>query len=150
MIIDPTTDLGKLRLRVADFGDISYLPDSVYLQTLQDTDNNLLASTKTCAMYILGMLSFKTHRKMGLSLEVWSGEAFEQYKQFLLLTITNPAFIDVYPIPYMSSGDGSNPIPDFISDWERNYYNGTESQALAESAERSPNLGGRFGFGGLE
>lgn len=149
MIIDPTTNEGKLRLRLSDWSDLPLLPSSVYQQTLIDNDNNLQRSVTILGSYILGILSQKTHRKLA-TLEVWGNESFHSYLKFLEKIIKDPAYSGISPIPYMSSGDGSNPIPDFLSDWERNYYNGTESQALAESAERSPNLGGRFGFGGLE
>lgn len=144
--IDPTTNLGKLRLRVADFGDIVYLPDSVYNQTLADTNNNLTESAKICAMYILGTLAFKTHRKMGLQLEVYSGEAFEHYKEFLLLTVSNPAFMSYAPIARQSlSSSEEDTLSSFVSDWNRNYYNGTQSQSMALDADIGPNDGSRYG-----
>ena len=142
--IDPTTNLGKLRLRVADFSDIPYLPDSVYNQTLVDTNNNLAESAKICAMYILGTLAFKTHRKMGLQLEIFSGEAFEHYKEFLLLTVSNPAFMSYAPLAQSSTTD-SNILADFVSDWNRGYYAGTQSQSMALDADIGPNDGSRYG-----
>lgn len=144
-VIDPSTDLGKLRLRVADYGDIPYLPDSVYIQTLQDKNNNLFESTKTCAMYILGMLSFKTHRKMGLQLENWAGEAFSQYKEFLLLTVKDPAFMDMTPMPWGASGSMLDNLLQFQEDWNKQYYNGTQSQKMALDADIGPNDGSRYG-----
>ena len=39
-VIDPSTNIGKLRLRLADWRDIQWLPDAVYQQTLDDTSNN--------------------------------------------------------------------------------------------------------------
>ena len=74
--IDPTTNLGKLRLRIADYGDIPYLPDVVYTQTLIDTNNSLTASAIILAKYILGMLSFQTDRKLGLQLSVNGSQKF--------------------------------------------------------------------------
>lgn len=144
-VIDPYTDLGKLRLRVADFGDIPYLPDSVYLQTLTDKNDNLYESAKTCAMYILGMLSFKTHRKMGLSLEVWGAEAFANYKEFLMLTVKDPAFMDISPLPYSAASDCPSPILLFQESWNRNFTKGTEGQQLNLNALYSPNEGGEYG-----
>lgn len=129
-IIDPSTDLGKLRLRCADFGDIVFLPDSVYLQTLADNNNNVATSARICATYILGTLAFKTHRKMGLSLEVWAGEAFEQYRDFLLLTVTNPNFMDVKPLPYSASGTALHPIQQFAKDWNLGRVGLTQDQQL--------------------
>lgn len=143
-VIDPSTDLGKLRLRVADYGDIQYLPDSVYLQTLQDKNNNLYESAKTCAMYILGMLSFKTHRKLQ-QLEIWGGEAFTHYKEFLMLTVKDPAFMDISPLPYSAASDCPSPILLFQESWNRNFCAGTSDQQLNLNALYSPNEGGPYG-----
>lgn len=137
MIIDATTNLGKIRLRIADTGDLCYLSDSVITSTLADNGNNLNATAKTCAMYILGMLAHKTHRRMA-QLEVWGAEAFKAYKEFLLLAYTRPEFMDFSPVPYSSTEEFS-PILDFQRNWNKGFYNGTESQALAVSADISPN-----------
>ena len=146
MAIDPTTALGKCRLRCADFGDIPYLPDNVYLQTLTDNNQNIPVSSKICATYILGTLAFKTHRKMGLQLEIWGAEAFQNYKDFLVLTVTNPNFADYSPLPLQSlSPDDQNALTSFISDFNRNYYNGTQSQEMALDADIGPNDGSRYG-----
>lgn len=145
-IIDPSTALGQCRLRCADFGDIPYLPDSVYLQALADNSNNVAASSKICATFILGTLAFKTHRKIGLSLECWGGEAFTAYKEFLILTITNPAFMDISPLPVSSvESNGVNPLVDFQNNWNRNFFNSTSGQELAANADISPNSGDRTG-----
>lgn len=144
-VIDPSTNVGKLRLRCADYSDLPYLPDIVYSQTLSDNDNNIPRSAKICATYILGMLAHKTHRSMGLQLQVWGNQAFEQYKQYLLLTIKDPSFMDISPIPYSASGTEVNPLIDFQKSWNRNYYNGTQSQQLALDADISPNDGSRTG-----
>jgi hypothetical protein len=137
-VIDPSTDLGKLRLRCADFSDLVYLPDAVYLQTLADNNNSLPISAKICATYILGMLSFKTHRKIGLQLENWSGEAFTQYKEYLLLIVSNPNFMDISPIPYNVNGTTLHPLIKFQEDWNSNYAQITQSQQLAMDAIGSP------------
>ena len=55
--IDPTTNIGKLRLRLADWRDIQWLPDSVYQQTLDDNNNNLTACTRILSQYILAILT---------------------------------------------------------------------------------------------
>ena len=142
--IDASTDLGVLRLRVADYGDTPYLPDSVYTQTLTDNSNNLTKCATIIATYILGMLSMKTHRKLA-QVEVWSGEAFAQYKEFLLLTVTNPAFMTIAPIPYGAAGTALDPLLQFKNDWNRNFYTGTQSQRLAVDAAISPNDGSLYG-----
>lgn len=143
--IDPSTNLGKLRLRCADYGDIPYLPDSVYTQTLADNNDNLAQSAKICASYILGQLAFKTHRKMGLQLEVWGKEAFDSYKEFLLLTTTNPAFMEINPMPWGASGTMLDELLQFQEDWNKQYYRGTQSQKMALDADIGPNDGSRYG-----
>ena len=142
-IIDPSTDIGRLRLRVSDFGDLPLLPDSVYSQTLIDNGNSLPQAAKTCAMYILGMLSQKTHRKMA-QLEIWGAEAFASYKEFLLLTYTNPAFMTTSPVPY-SSNLPFSPIMQFQADWNKNFAQGTEAQQLAFKGTISPNGNDLYG-----
>lgn len=149
MIIDPTTNLGKLRLRVSDWQDIAILPDEIYLQTLMDTDNNLQASTKIIGSYILGIFSQGTHRKLGLQLEQWSGEKFSQYMKYLMMIVKDPSFSGISPIPYSASGTELHPILQHISDWKKNYTSGSEAQALAVSAAISPNDGGLYGTSGI-
>jgi hypothetical protein len=144
-VIDPSTDVGKLRLRCGDWQDLVWLPDTVYVQTLADNDGNLARAAKTCAVYILGMLSFRTHRKMA-QLENWSNEAYSQYKDFLLLTVANPTFMDISPIPYSATAE-FNPILSFQRDWNCNFTNGTEAQQLSFTADLSPNDNSRTGFG---
>lgn len=144
MALDPSTDIGKIRLRVADYSDLPFLPDSVYQITLDDNSGSLTKSATVIARYILGMLAHKTHRKMG-QLEVWGREAFLSYKEFLVMTISNPAFMDLSPLPYSTTTEGAvSPLLQFQQDWNRNYYSGTESQQLANSAINSPNLGNTY------
>ncbi len=144
-IIDPTTNLGKLRLKLGDWGDIVTLPDSVYLQTLADNDDDLQKSTVTLGSYLLGIYSSRTHEKLGLQLESWSGEQFTQFKQYLMMLIKDPSFSNIAPIPY-SSTSAFNPIIDFQENWTKNYTQGTESQTLARNADISPNDGSRTGL----
>lgn len=141
MAIDPSTPVGKIRLMVSDLSDIPFLPDSVYSQALLDNNNNIPQSAKQCSMYILGMLAFKTHRKMGLQLEVWGKEAFDSYKEFLILVTTNPAFLSYSPIPYSASGTTVPPLIQFQNAWKENFPRGTEDQQLNLNALYSPNDG---------
>lgn len=144
-MIDPSTDIGKLRLRVGDISDLPYLPDSVYQSTLDENSGNLPSSAKTIAVYILGILAFQVHRRMGLQLEVYGAEAFRSYKEFLILTTSNPNFMSYNPVPYSASGDEVHPLIQFQKDWNKNFYNGTDSQQLALGADYSPNDGSRYG-----
>lgn len=144
-VIDPTTNLGKIRLRIADVGDLPYLSDSVITTTLADNADNLNTTARTCALYILGMLAHKTHRKMA-QLEVWGAESFTAYKEFLMLTATNPAFMNFSPVPYSSTADFS-PILDFQANWNKGFVQ-TEAQQLAFDADLSPNDNTRTGIYG--
>jgi hypothetical protein len=93
-------------------------------------------------MYILGMLSHRTHRKMA-QLEVWGAEAFKAYKEFLVLAYTNPSFMDFSPVPYSSTAEFS-PILDFQANWNKGFA-ATEAQQLAASADISANDNSRRG-----
>lgn len=146
MIIDPTTSLGKVRLRIADVGDLSYLSDNVIQTTLNECGNNVVQASKVCAMYVLGMLSHKTHRKLA-QLEVWGSEAFTAYKEFLMLAYTRPEFMDFSPVPYSKALEFS-PILDFQKNWNSNFSQGTEAQQLAFTADLSPNDNTRLGVTG--
>lgn len=149
MIIDPTTPLGKVRLRIADVGDLPYLSDDVISTTLADANGSVVQAAKTCAMYVLGMLAHKTHRKMA-QLEVWGAEAFAAYKDFLMITYTNPTFMDFSPVPYSKSLEFS-PILQFQADWNKNFRQGTEAQQLAFQATTSANQGDLYGpVGGVD
>jgi len=147
MIIDPTTALGKVRLRIADVGDMPYLSDSVIQSTLDDNAGNVVQAAKVCAYYVLGQLAHKTHRKLA-QLEVWGAEAFTAYKQFLTMTVTNPGYMDFSPLPYSSNADFS-PILDFQRAWNSNFIGGTEAQQLSFAADISANDNTRLGMNGL-
>jgi len=143
-VIDYSTPEGKLRMRLGDTSDIPFLPSSVYNDVYAESGNNLVSSAKSLGSMILGQLAFKTHRKMGLQLEVWGKEAFDSYKEFLILTVTNPAFMDLSPLPY-SSALCDSPFLLFKESWERNFTQGTEDQQLNINALYSPNEGGPYG-----
>lgn len=141
--IDPTTNIGKIRLRIADYSDLPYLNDSTIQATLDDNGGNLPQTAKVCATYILGMLAHKTHRRLN-QMEVWQGESFKNYLSFLLLTVKDPAFCSTAPIPYAATVE-FNDIIDFQNNWNRSYYNGTSAQSLARIADLSPNDNSRIG-----
>lgn len=142
--IDPSTNLGRLRLRLSDWNDIVILPDSVYNQTLIDTNNNLQQCVVQLGSMILGMLSQKVHRKLG-TLEVFGNQVFDQYKQYLLMIIKDPAFSSLSPIPYSASGTNLIPLIEFQKNWRQNFYTGTQSQRMAVDAAISPNDDSEFG-----
>ena len=90
--IDPTTNIGKLRLRLADWRDVQWLPDNVYKQTLIDCDNNLNKATSILAQYILAILSQQTRSRV-MQIESFDDQAFQQFRQFIIDTVSNPAFL---------------------------------------------------------
>lgn len=143
MIIDPTTDVGRLRMRVADVGDISYFPDNVYVSVLADNNGNLPRAAKAIACFILGILSQRVHKKLA-QIEIFGAEAATAYKEFLLLTFTNPNFMDFSPLPY-SASLAFQPILQFQSDWNKSFANGTEAQQLAFQSTLSPNINDLYG-----
>jgi len=143
--IDPSTNLGKLRLALADWSDLPVLPDSVYIQTLSDNNDNLQKCKVVLGSYILGIFSQGVHRRMSVQLEVWGGEKFDQYKQYLLMIVKDPSFSGLCPIPYSGSGDSPHEIIQFISDYKKNFPAGTQSQQLAFDASISPNDGSLYG-----
>lgn len=145
MALDINTNVGRVRLRTGDFLALEYLPDAVYQQAIDDASGNLPQAAKVCATYILGMLSHKTRRRLN-QLEVYGSEAFQQYKEFLLLTVKDPAFMSVAPIPHVSEAE-FNPIIDFQNNWNAAYSSGTEAQSLARIADASPNDNSRTGWG---
>lgn len=118
-IIDLSTPVGALRLRLGDTRDLPMLDDCVYEQALRDTKGNLKAATILCGQYILAQLAFKTHQKLGL-LEVWGSEAFKNYQAYLMLVIKDPSFSSISPIPF-SLASCTNPITRFQKDWDKQY-----------------------------
>lgn len=134
MALDPTSNIGKVRLRVGDFSDLPYLPDEVYQATLDDTSNNLPKSATIIAQYILGILSRKTHRKLQ-QLEVFGSDVFNQYLQFLKETILNPNQIfNLAPVAYAPEVFDGYTAQAFLADWNNNYSGGTQSQQMAFTA----------------
>ena len=113
--IDPTTNLGKVRLTIGDWQDLVILPDSVIAQTLTDSGDNVRLASTTCAQYILVTLSFKSHRKMA-QLESWSNQQYEQYKDFLMMLVRDPSFSGIAPIPYNGAATTNGPIVQFIEE----------------------------------
>lgn len=142
-VIDYSTDIGKLRCRTADVSDLPYLPDQVYASVLAEKSGNMNAAVVALSSMILGQLAFKTHRKLQ-QLEVFGAEAFENYSKFLIMTIKDPAFMNIAPIPYGSGTDNVHPLIEFANNWNRN-FNVTNSQQLAFDASNSPNDGSTYG-----
>lgn len=117
--IDPTTPLGKIRLRIGDWQSLPILPDSVIQSTIDDCQGNVPRAASLCAQYVLGTLTAKTHRKLA-NIEVWTNEQFDNYVKFIKLTILNPHNMSIAPIPYSGSTQ-DHPLIVFTADWNAAY-----------------------------
>ena len=124
MPLDPTTNLGKVRLKIGDYSDLPILPDSVINAALTDNNNNVNRTSSLCAQYILGALTSRTHKRLA-QLETWSGEQFNNYVKFLQMTVLNPHLTTVAPVPYSGAGSEDHSIQDFITDWKAGYLPGS-------------------------
>lgn len=115
-IIDLNSPIGLLRYRCGDFLDgAQQLPDEVYQSALDEKNGNMRAAAILCCQYILAGLAFSTQQKMGV-IEVYGQQAYQQYRDYLMLIVKDPNFSGISPIPY--GGDGSeSPIVSFSKDW---------------------------------
>lgn len=119
-IIDPSTPLGKVRLRVGDWQDLPILPDTVIESALSDCQDSVPRASALCAQYILATLTFKTHRKLA-QLETWSNEQFEHYVEFLKMTVLNPNLMSTSPVPYTGNIKTDHPLIQFVEEWNESY-----------------------------
>lgn len=139
MALDPTTDIGKVRLRIGDYSDLPYFPDPVYQTTIDDCGGNLPQAATVMATYILAMLTHDTHQKLA-QVEVWGAEAFQNYLAFVKNVILNPNLSSLAPVPYtpqMLDEYGNVvevPLVQFQIDWNANYSAGTQSQLMHTTA----------------
>ena len=135
--IDASTALGKCRLRCGDYGDLPLLPDSVYLSTLSENNENVFRSSMICATYILSMLAVSScHQKLSF-IELYGNQKYEQYESYLLKIARDSAFNGSSPIPYTgaTSTTAKNPLIAFVEDWENSYVKPTQSEDLHYIAE---------------
>ena len=123
MAVDYSTSIGKVRCRIGDISDLPFLSDDIINSVIVESGNNLSVAAQTCANYILAQLAFKSHKKM-VQLEVWSGEVFANYRQFLLDTISNPALMSYSALPVLITGDGTDSdLKQFTEDWNSLWSN---------------------------
>jgi hypothetical protein len=141
MVIDPTTDIGKLRLKCGDTGDLTLLPDLVYSTTLADSSGNINQAAKTCSMYILAMMSQNPHQKM-VQLEIWGSEIFENYRKYLTMLYKDSSFSGICPIPYSGTPVGTkevSKINTFIANNDKAYVHYTSDETLQFIADANDN-----------
>ena len=118
--IDPSTNVGKIRLRIGDWKDPVFLSDEVIEAAVLESDNNIPRAAQLCAQYILATLAFSHHQKLA-QLEVWGGEQFKNYMTFLKETVSNPAFMSISPLPYVVGANEVHPIVAFTEQWNEQY-----------------------------
>lgn len=125
MPIDPTTPIGKVRLRIGDFGDLPLLSDSVIQSALDDKGGDIPKASALAANYILAFISRKTHQRMTAALEVWGAEHFDNYLRFLKATILNPAVMDMSMVVHSGSTASTedDPLVLFQKNWNESYGN---------------------------
>lgn len=142
-ILDPTSSIGKMRLRVGDFSDLPLMPDSVYMSALADSKNNVPKASVLVATYILAMLTGQTHQKLA-QIEVFGAEWFSNYLRFVKATILNPNFMEITPMPYVPQIKNEfgevveHPLVEFQKDWNANYTSTTQSQDMHYTATVAP------------
>ena len=129
--IDPTTPIGKLRLRLADWRDVYWLPDNVYQTTLDDCNGNINKASGILAQYILAILSHGTRSKMGI-IESYDDQAYKQYRQFIIDTVNNPAIMNISPLAVVTGADEENPLIEFSKMWNNAYTAGTSYTKLED------------------
>lgn len=130
-MINPSTPIGQMRLRVGDWADLPWLPDVVYTQTLADNNNNVVKASGVVAQYILAMLTRSTKTKLA-QIESYDNQAFQQYKEFLILTVKDPAFMSFNPIVSASGVNEDNLLYKFPKYWNAGYFEGTSIQDMAD------------------
>lgn len=117
--IDPSTALGKVRLRIGDWADVPILPDAVILAAIEDCNGYVPRAASLCAQYVLAVLTRKVHRKLP-SIETWSNEQFKNYVEFIKTTILNPHLMPVSAIPYVNT-DTNHPLIAFVEEWNEEF-----------------------------
>jgi hypothetical protein len=142
-ILDPTTPIGKMRLRVGDYSDLPLMPDAVYLSALSDSNNSVPKASVLVCQYILAMLTGQTHQKLA-QIEVFGAEWFQNYLAFVKATVLNPNFMDITPMPYVAQVKNEFgelvelPLVQFQKDWNANYISTTQSQDMNFTASVAP------------
>lgn len=90
-----TSAIDRMRLTVGDiFTDMEYLQDDVYDYLLDKYTTNEGKAALEAARYILALLARNARERAG-EIEVYGREFFQNYKEFLVLIITDVNFSTV-------------------------------------------------------
>jgi hypothetical protein len=141
MVIDYSTDIGKLRLKTGDYKDINWLPDTVYTSVLAAKNGNINQAAKECSMYILGMMSSNTHSKLA-QIECYSNQEFEQYQKYLMMLYSNTNFSDMTFVAYTGVPVGTkevSKINTFIANNDKAYVHYTSDETLQFISDANDN-----------
>ena len=133
-MIDITTDVGKVRVRVGDILDIPFLDDSVYTYVISSKSGNLYAAAKECAQYILAMMATRTHTKLD-QLEVFGSDTYKNYQDFLVRLTRDVSFSSATLLPFGALIQQNKDLVKFKTYWDENYYAGTQLEDLKLGAE---------------
>ena len=145
-IIDPSSPIGKIRLRIGDWQPLPILPDIVIQSALADCDGNVPRAAALSAQYVLATLTTKTHRKLA-NLEVWSNEQFSNYVAFIKLTILNPHNMSIAPVPY-SGSPTTHPLTEFVADWNASFGSAEKNLHYVADVERAKTASINYNYTG--
>lgn len=120
MTLDPTTPIGKVRLRVGDTTDGLYIyPDSVYQSTLDENNGSVNRASRTMCFYILAVMVQDSNVTLGV-LSLYSADTAKAYTEYLKMMIKDSTFNGLCPIPYFGGADTPNPVVEFDETWTNN------------------------------
>lgn len=92
MVIDMTSPIGRIRVKVGDTADVPILPDNVYEFYFKENKENEKATVREVAYVILGVLSQNTRQRLD-RIETFGQQAFDQYLKFIQQVINNPTTV---------------------------------------------------------
>jgi hypothetical protein len=133
MVIDPSSPIGQLRLALGDWRDIPVLSDDIIQSALDQKNNNFKAARTLCGQYILATLAFDSDAKMGI-ISTYGSQVFNQYRDYLMLVLRDPAFNGVCPLPYVAGADTQHPILQFQQDFTNAENRPTSDERLHQIA----------------
>ena len=87
-VIDYTTNVGKVRLRIGDSLDLQIFPDSIYEDVLTANSDNVTATAREMAFMILAQLTQNTRSRLD-RIETYGQQAFDNYLKFIEKYITS-------------------------------------------------------------
>lgn len=90
MQLDPVNSaIDRVRLRVGDVHDISFLPDNVYAFYIDKNNGNEVRASVEVAYNILALLTRNTRERAG-DIEVYGTDFYTNYKNFLERFVLDP------------------------------------------------------------